>query len=202
MKSIVTVSILGLSLLLSGCGEKKVEDKKVEPIVQQEVKPVKTKEELINEVAADIKNSANTVIDEAAKMAVVASEKSAVIAKELAVETKEIAAAAVESVEEIKKEIDTVADSMIKAQEEEVAVNSKAKGLYLKCAGCHGQKGERSALNKSEIIKGWEVQRTIEALTGYKNDTYGGSMKGVMKSQVSSLSEIEIKLLAEFIAQQ
>ena len=28
--------------------------------------------------------------------------------------------------------------------------------LYKKCAGCHGANGEKKALGKSLVIKGWE----------------------------------------------
>ena len=56
--------------------------------------------------------------------------------------------------------------------------------LYKKCAGCHGATGEKKALGKSAVIKGWEAKKTVDALNGYKAGTYGGSMKGLMKGQV------------------
>jgi len=73
-------------------------------------------------------------------------------------------------------------------------------GLYAKCQGCHGVNGERAALGKSQIIKGWTVEKTIAALKGYKDGTYGGAMKGVMKGQVASMDEMQMKALAEYIA--
>ena len=69
-----------------------------------------------------------------------------------------------------------------------------------KCASCHGQLGEKTALNKSQIIAGWEKEKSVAALKGYQNGTYGSTMKGIMKGQVSSLSEEQIEALADYIA--
>ena len=72
--------------------------------------------------------------------------------------------------------------------------------LYKKCTGCHGANGEKKALGKSLVIKGWEESKTIATLKGYKNGTYGSVMKGVMKGQVVSLTEEQIQSLAKYIA--
>ncbi|WP_345974584.1 c-type cytochrome [Sulfurimonas sp. HSL3-7] len=69
-----------------------------------------------------------------------------------------------------------------------------------KCASCHGQHGEKAALNKSQIIAGWEKEKSINALKGYQNGTYGGNMKAIMKGQASSLSEAQIRAISEYIA--
>ena len=73
--------------------------------------------------------------------------------------------------------------------------------LYKNCAGCHGEKGELSALQKSKIIGGQEYNLTIKELTAYKNgelDQYG--LGNIMKLQLSSLSESDIEELAKYIA--
>jgi cytochrome c len=67
---------------------------------------------------------------------------------------------------------------------------------YGACAGCHGINGEKKALGKSAVITGWDVNRTIAALNGYKDGSYGGSMKGIMKGQVMRLSKKDIENLA------
>jgi len=77
---------------------------------------------------------------------------------------------------------------------------SDGANLYKKCAGCHGVNAEKKALGKSQVIKGWEESKTIAALKGYKDGTYGGVMKGVMKGQVASLNEAKIESLAKYIA--
>ena len=69
-------------------------------------------------------------------------------------------------------------------------------GSYAKCAGCHGQTGEKKALGKSKVIKDMTKAEITAALHGYKDGTYGGPMKGLMKGQVKSLSEADITAIA------
>jgi len=68
------------------------------------------------------------------------------------------------------------------------------------CAACHGANGEKKALGKSQVIAGWDVAKTTAALNGYKDGSYGGAMKGVMKGQVMRLSDADIADLAAQIA--
>lgn len=74
--------------------------------------------------------------------------------------------------------------------------------VYKKCASCHGANAEKPALGKSQVIAGWDVAKTVAALNGYKDGSYGGAMKGVMKGQVVSMSDADIQAVAEFIAAQ
>lgn len=71
--------------------------------------------------------------------------------------------------------------------------------IYKKCAGCHGVNAEKKALGKSQVIKGWDASKTIAALKGYKDGTYGGPMKALMKGQVASLKDAEIEAVAKYI---
>lgn len=71
---------------------------------------------------------------------------------------------------------------------------------YKRCAGCHGVNGEKKALGKSAAITGWDISKTVAALKGYKDGSYGGAMKGVMKGQVASLSDADIQALSEHIS--
>jgi cytochrome c553 len=68
------------------------------------------------------------------------------------------------------------------------------------CKTCHGAKAEKHALGKSQIIAGWPADKIEKALHGYKDGTYGGPMKGVMKGQVAKYNDDQIKALAEHIA--
>lgn len=77
---------------------------------------------------------------------------------------------------------------------------NEGEALFKKCASCHGQKGEKSALNKSQVIAGWDAAKTEAALKGYKDGTYGGAMKGLMKGQVASYDDAKIKAVSEYIA--
>ena len=72
--------------------------------------------------------------------------------------------------------------------------------IYKKCSGCHGQKAEKKALGKSQAIGGWETTKIQTALNGYKDGTYGGAMKGLMKGQVASLDEAKIKEVSQYIS--
>ena len=71
--------------------------------------------------------------------------------------------------------------------------------LFNKCAACHGTTGEKHALGKSKIINTMKPEEIVTALNGYKDGTFGGPMKAVMKGQVAQLSEEDIKAVAEFI---
>ena len=77
---------------------------------------------------------------------------------------------------------------------------SSGASLYKACAGCHGINGEKKALGKSGIIKGWKASKVEEALLGYKNRTYGKAMKGLMKGQVSRLDKDKIQAISKYIA--
>ena len=64
------------------------------------------------------------------------------------------------------------------------------------CAGCHGANFEKVALGKSKIVKDMAQADIITALKGYKDGSYGGPMKGVMKGQVDKLSDADIEAIA------
>ena len=72
--------------------------------------------------------------------------------------------------------------------------------LFKTCSACHGTKAEKSALNKSQVIAGWDVAKITAALHGYKDGTYGGPLKGTMIAQVKNLDDASIKELAEYIS--
>jgi len=83
---------------------------------------------------------------------------------------------------------------------EEVKKIVDAEAMFKVCASCHGPKGEKEALGKSQAITGWDKDRTIRALNGYKNETYGGIMKGIMKQYIQTKTKEEIEALADFIS--
>jgi len=73
--------------------------------------------------------------------------------------------------------------------------------LYKKCAGCHGAKAEKKALGKSAVIAGQDAATTVKALEGYKAGTLNThGMGGLMKGQVASYSDADIKAVADYIA--
>jgi len=72
--------------------------------------------------------------------------------------------------------------------------------LRYKCYVCHGLKGERPALGESKIISGWPKDKTISALEGYKNGTYGRRLKQKMKAQAEELDKNKIEAVAQYIS--
>lgn len=83
------------------------------------------------------------------------------------------------------------------------AMLSAADGsaLFQKCAACHGAKGEKAALGKSEVIAGWSSVKTLDALKGYKAGTRNTKgMGALMKGQIATLNDADMKALADHIA--
>jgi len=108
---------------------------------------------------------------------------------------KNIPAAVEEKVVE-KKVVENIQKTSVS-----VVTNTKTgASVFIKCSACHGKNAEKSALGKSKIIKGWGASKIAAAINGYKDGTYGGVMKGVMKGQASSLSDDDIKLVSEYIS--
>ncbi|QIR75889.1 c-type cytochrome [Sulfurospirillum diekertiae] len=68
-----------------------------------------------------------------------------------------------------------------------------------KCFSCHGEKASKAALNKSQIIAGWDADKIITSVNGYKNGA-GGAMKNVMKPIASGLNDDDLKAVATTIA--
>ncbi len=73
--------------------------------------------------------------------------------------------------------------------------------LFKKCAACHGAKGEKKALGKSAVIGGEAASVTEKKLHGYKAGTLNQhGMGALMKGQVASYSDADIKAVSEYIA--
>ena len=82
------------------------------------------------------------------------------------------------------------------------AVLSAADGAAIyktQCASCHGMTGEKKALNKSQVINTFSEAQIVTALKGYKDGSYGGAMKALMKSKVANLGDDEITAIAKEI---
>jgi len=61
------------------------------------------------------------------------------------------------------------------------------------CKGCHGGNFEKKALGKSLIVSDMTKAEVSAAMVGYKDGSYGGPMKGIMKGQVAKYSEAELR---------
>ena len=73
------------------------------------------------------------------------------------------------------------------------AVNTAA------CTGCHGSSFEKAAMGKSKVVKDMSKEDIVKALKGYKDGSYGGAMKAMMKGQVSSMSDADMSAIADSI---
>lgn len=67
------------------------------------------------------------------------------------------------------------------------------------CTGCHGVNFEKSALGTSKIVRDMSENDIVKSLNGYKNQSYGGRMKGVMEGQVRKFTDVDIKLISKEI---
>ncbi len=67
------------------------------------------------------------------------------------------------------------------------------------CIGCHGASFEKKAMGVSKVVKDMSKEDIVKAIKGYKDGSYGGSMKALMKSQVASLSDADIDSIASSI---
>ncbi len=76
-----------------------------------------------------------------------------------------------------------------------------AASLYAKCSGCHGVKGEKKAMGKTEVIAKWDAKKIEDALKGYKTNKRNVYKLGtIMNAQTKNLSDEEIKALAKYIS--
>jgi cytochrome c553 len=184
-----------LALFLVGCSSESKQEAKetvtqTKESVTQSVKEVKSDVvQKAEEIKSDAVQKAEEIKSDVSSK--VEDVKEDVVAKAEA--AQEVVAA---KVEEVKKDVATKVEDVKQA----VSPQATASTLYQPCAGCHGIDASKAALGKSQIIKGWDVKKTADALHGYKAGTYGGAMKGLMTGQTSKLSDEDIKILSEYIS--
>ena len=67
------------------------------------------------------------------------------------------------------------------------------------CKGCHGANFEKKAMGISKVVKDMSKADILTAFKGYKDGSYGGAMKALMKGQVGSLSDADMEAIASEI---
>ena len=174
-----------------------------------------TKEAAANAVDATKEaaaNAADAAAQKATEAKAAAEEKAAAAAEAL----KERAAAATEAAKEkaadaVKATKEAVSGAT-EANETTAAaapaastgsddLAAKGKELFAKCAGCHGADGKTKALGKSEIIAGQPAADLEKKIGEYKAGTRNvAGMGTLMKGQVGSLSDDDIKAVAAYIS--
>jgi cytochrome c-type protein NapB len=185
MKKFTLISAVVASLLFVGCGNNTKEA--TAPAAE------KATEKSVVEKATEAASSAVEATKEAATKAV---EKTAEVAKDAKKAVEEKATEVKKAVEEKATEAKKAVTEKVADAKEAVAgaVDTKA------CAACHGVSFEKKAMNVSKIVKDMSKEDIIKALKGYKDGSYGGSMKALMKGQVASYDDAKIEAVAGQIA--
>jgi cytochrome c553 len=132
----------------------------------------------------------------AEKVKEVASEKATAAVDAV----KESATSAVDSVKEAAASaVDKVKEATASVTD---AVSPDAgKALYAKCAGCHGADGKTKAMGKAAPVAGQAAADLEAKLAGYKAGTTNAVGMGMlMKGQVASMSDDDIKAVAAYMA--
>ena len=65
------------------------------------------------------------------------------------------------------------------------------------CTSCHGADLAKSALGKSKVVTEMTAEEITTALNGYKDGSYGGPMKMMMKGPAVGMSADDIKEFSE-----
>ncbi len=162
-----------VTLFMVGCGDDAPKSANSETQTKQEVK------EEVKAVVAEVKEEAKAAVTQT---------------------KEEVTSVVVEETKAIVEDVKAAAAAEALVVVETPAVTVDVVSIYKVCAGCHGVDASKSALNKSQIIKGWNAKKIADALHGYKTGTYGGAMKGLMGAQVSKLGDAEIEALSIHIS--
>ena len=177
-----------LALFLLGCSENNTQHATTQTKEAQKV----------------VSKKADTMEDTLHKQQEVLMEKGGKISHNIQDATQEMASQVKDKALEVESVATEVVDknlAIIGGQIQEFT-QPKVDGekIFHGCAACHGKDAGKSALGKSKIIKGWKKSKIIDALQGYKNGTYGGAMKGIMKGQATKLNSDEIEAVAAYIS--
>jgi len=197
MKILLSVAAV---LFLFGCSnENKQEAQKTH---ESTTKTVEESTKIIKEEAANI---AKNVAQKSKKIVEDASDATKDMAKDVADATKDMAQNVSQTTKKMADDVTQKAKEVTKEAKESaqsiVPVSFDAKAYFAaNCKVCHGADGEKSALNKSQIIKGWEQDKVKTALKGYKDGSYGASMKSIMKAKVKDLDDTKIEAIAKYIS--
>jgi len=159
----------------------------------------------------DLKQASNDTIDKAAEVTNKTTDKATEIVEKVKKDTKpvitEVIKTSKDAVDASKEVISQVTHKALEVKEDlkqkihsATAPKIDAKALFTKCAGCHGVNADKKALSVSQVIRGWNKNKILEALHGYQRGTYGGAMKSIMQGQVASLNEDQLEALATYIS--
>jgi len=147
-----------------------------------------------------------------------ATEKVAEVKHAVAEKAEEAKTAVAEKAEEVKNAVAEKAEEAKSAVAEKAAAataavtgavaaatggadSAKGKALYAKCGGCHGADGKTKAMGKSEVIAGQAAADLETKIAEYKAGTRNVAGMGmIMKGQVGSMSDEDIKAISAYIS--
>ena len=158
------------------------------------------------EATATVVEKTKEAVTEAKEAATKAVEKTKEVVAEKASEAKEAATKAVESVKEkAASAVDSAKAAATSAASAAVAAVTESgpdgKALFAKCAGCHGADGKTKAMGKSAVLAGQSAADLESKITAYKAGTRNeAGMGALMKGQVASLSDADIKAIATYVS--
>jgi cytochrome c553 len=187
MKKIL-LSIAVVSVLFLGCSEESKEEVKATTN-----KAIDNVAQATEDVKKEATNIAQKVTEKTKEVVDEVTQKTTPVVEEVTTKAKTVASEVTTSVVKVK-------DNLQEKIHTATAPKLDGKALFKVCASCHGQNGEKKALNASQIIQGWDKSKVEIALHGYKNGTYGAAMRGVMVGQVKNLNDTKISALAEYIS--
>ena len=211
MKKLTVLSMIAASLLLTACGDSATGAEAKASTETKTEAPMKCGEGKCGGEKSATAEAKDAVANAAEKVKAAAAQK----ATEAADAVKEKATEAVDSAKEaassaadaVKEKAASAVDSAKEAAGSAVAAATAAvssdagKGLYAKCAGCHGADGKTKAMGKAHPVAGQSAADLETKLHGYKAGTLNvAGMGALMKGQVASMSDDDIKAVAAYIA--
>lgn len=213
MNKTVLFSLAAATLLFTACGEetKKAAEETAQAAEKTVQAAAKESKEAVEKTVEKAKEATKETVEKVKKEAAPVIEK----AEAKAVETAEATKTAVKKVlgseenvttkpeAETEKAVETTAtEANNTVSEAAPTANVEAgKTLYTKCASCHGNDGKMKALGVSAVIAGQSAEEIAAKLAEYKAGTRNtAGMGNIMKPQVMTLSEEDMKAVAEYIA--
>jgi len=201
MKKLTVLSIVAASLLLVGCNESSTgaEAKAATETKTETAHTSNAAHEAKEAAAVAVEKTKAAVAEKATEVKEAVAEKAAEVKDAVAEKAAAATAAVTGAVASTKEAASAVAEKATEAVA--AATGPDGKALFAKCAGCHGADGKTAALGKSAVIAGQAAGDLETKIAGYKAGTLDAAgMGALMKGQVASYSDEDIKAVAAFIS--
>jgi cytochrome c553 len=201
MKKLTVLSMMASAFLLTACGDSATgaEAKAANEATETKTEaPMKCGEGKCGEgkCGGDKKSATEEAKEAVSNAAEKVKEAAAETAEKATEAVKETASNAVDKAKEAASATAAAATEAVAA-----VTGPDGKALYAKCAGCHGADGKTKAMGKAEAVAGQSAADLETKLLGYKAGTVNVVGMGMlMKGQVASMSDEEIKAVSEYMA--